>query len=204
MSAVTIEQILVVPTRVFHELGHFQGFSREIDRYLGPLFDSRNTSYQPRPQMEEDPSFKQLIPYVIFRHTTSHGEVQLFEYTRGKGQGETRLHSKRSIGIGGHISSQDSSEDNPYWDGLRRELAEEVQIDTPYQERCLGLINDDLTEVGRVHLGVVHVMDVEQPRVFPRESEIADAGFRPLKDLLARMDQFETWSKICMEALFTS
>ena len=103
MSTVQIEQILVVPTSVFHGLGHFQCFSTEVDRYLEELLSPEHTTYRPRPEMEQDPSFKQLIPYVIFRYTDTAGVAHVFQYTRGKGQGEGRLHSKRSIGIGGHI-----------------------------------------------------------------------------------------------------
>ena len=88
----------------------------------------------------------------------------MFSYARGKGQGESRLHDKWSIGIGGHISSVDNSENEPYRDGMRRELEEEVMIDTPYSERCVGLINDDESEVGKVHLGVVHIFDVDEPK----------------------------------------
>ena len=82
----------------------------------------------------------------------------MFQYTRGSGQGEGRLHRKRSVGIGGHISAVDVGADgsgNPYEEGMRRELDEEVSIDSPYASRCVGLINDDVSEVGRVHLGVV-------------------------------------------------
>ena len=152
--------------------------------------------------MEEEPRFKQLIPYVIFRHTDEAGRVRLFQYTRGRGQGERRLHSLRSVGIGGHICSDDAAEVNPYEEGMRRELAEEVSIDTPFRQRCAGLINDDQTEVGRVHLGVVHLFDVESPRVSPRESDIADAGFAPVGELLADLAGFESWSQICLAALF--
>jgi predicted NUDIX family phosphoesterase len=203
---VQTERVLVVPTQVFHRLGHFQGFSAEIERYLRELLDERHTSYRPRAEMEQDASFKQLIPYVIFRHLNAAGEDTVFQYTRGKGQGEGRLHSKRSIGVGGHISADDLSavaaHAAVYAEGMRRELQEEVVIDTPYTERCVGLINDDETEVGRVHLGVVHLVDVKQPRVAPRESEIIEAGFRPVDELLAELDGFETWSQICLRALF--
>jgi predicted NUDIX family phosphoesterase len=85
---------------------------------------------------------------------------------------------------------------------MRRELEEEVGIGTPYTARCVGLINDDQTEVGRVHLGVVHLFDVERPDVCPRESEIIECGFRPVTEILADMSGFETWSQICMKALF--
>lgn len=199
------EQILVVPTELFHRLGHFQGFlDADVDRYLAELLAPANASLRLRGEMEQDPSFKQLIPYCIFRHRDADGRESLFQYTRGKGQGEGRLHSKRSIGIGGHISAEDVGDGlaDPYRSGLQRELAEEVFIDSPYREECVGLINDDLSEVGRVHLGVVHLFDVESPAVRPRESELVNCGFRPVEELLAEPTQFETWSQICLEALF--
>jgi predicted NUDIX family phosphoesterase len=202
MTAVATEHVLVVHTSVFHEIGHFQGFSSETSRYLERLLRPEHMSYRPRPEMEQDPSFKQLIPYVVFRYVTPAGEVTLFQYRRGKGQGEQRLHSKRSIGIGGHISSDDAGAESAYDEGMRRELAEEVRIDTPYRSQIAGLINDDLTEVGKVHLGVVHLFEVESPDVHPREEEIMEAGFRPVSELLQDVEQFETWSRICLEALF--
>jgi predicted NUDIX family phosphoesterase len=202
MSAVAVEHVLVVPTRRFRELGHFQGFSRDVEKYLCHLLDPAHTCYRPRSEMERDPSFKQLIPYVIFRHIAPSGATSVFAYTRGQGQGEARLHAKRSIGIGGHISSNDASCHDVYAEGMRRELAEEVIIETPYDGRIVGLINDDQTDVGQVHLGVVHLFDVSQPRVRPREDEIIEAGFKPVKELLADLPRFETWSQICLQALF--
>jgi predicted NUDIX family phosphoesterase len=198
--------VLVVPTELFHRLGHFQGFSGDLARYLDTLLNARHTSYRPRHEVEEDPRYKQLIPYVIFRHCDAAGRVQLFQYTRGTGQGEGRLHRKNSIGIGGHIAIDDSAEGThakaAYQEGMRRELAEEVKIETAYAECCVGLINDDQTEVGRVHLGVVHVFDVEQPLVRPMEADLVDARFRPLEEILADTSGFESWSQICLEALF--
>ena len=202
MSQVATEHVLVVPTAVFHRLGHFQGFCSDVDRYLKDLLDPAHTSYRPRSAMEQDPSFKQLIPYVIFRHKDEDGRTQLFQYTRGKGQGESRLHAKQSIGIGGHISAEDAAQASAYEEGMRRELEEEVRIDTPYCGQLAGLINDDESEVGKVHLGVVHLLDVQEPAVRPRESEIIEAGFRPVEDLLAGLGRFETWSQICLRALF--
>ena len=206
MSDYPVERILVVPTDLFGRLGYFQGFTKDVDRYLGELFSPEHIRYRPRPEMENDPSFKQLIPYMIFRHCDADGRQSVFQYTRGTGQGEGRLHRKRSVGIGGHISSIDAGGDgqgNPYEEGMRRELDEEVGIDSPYTSRCVGLINDDQTEVGRVHLGVVHLFDLERPAVTPRELEIVDCGFRGVEEILADMTQFETWSQICMQALFT-
>ena len=202
MSMVATEHILVVPTAVFQGLGHFQGFRSDVERYLQGLLDPQHTSYRPRPLMEQDPSFKQLIPYVIFRHRDAAGRTLLFQYTRGKGQGEARLHAKRSVGVGGHISADDASAASAYEEGMRRELEEEVIIETSYRSQLVGLINDDETEVGRVHLGVVHLFDVERPAVRPRESEIIEAGFQPVEELLADVARFESWSQICLQALF--
>jgi predicted NUDIX family phosphoesterase len=201
---VSTEQVLVVSTKLFHTLGHFQGFSADTGTYLDELLNAANTSYRPRSEMEEDTSFKQLIPYVIIRRIDG-DTTTIFEYTRGKGQGEKRLHAKRSVGIGGHISSDDEAAEtslHPYEEGMRRELDEEVIIDTPYTQKCVGLINDDETPVGQVHLGVVHILDVESPNVRPREEDILDCGFRPVQELLDNLDGFETWSQICLKALF--
>ena len=198
------ERVLVVPTELFHSLGHFQGFTADTDRYLETLLDPKNTSFLPRDAVEDDPGFKQLIPYVIFRHSDEADAVTLFQYTRGAGQGEGRLHQKRSIGVGGHISAVDAADEDadPYEAGLRRELNEEVVVTTPMRQRCVGLINDDETPVGRVHLGVVHVFDVEIPDVRPREADLVNSGFQTLPQLLADVEQFETWSQICLRALF--
>ena len=114
--------------------------------------------------MENDPSYKQLIPYVLFRHDDAVGHTTIFQYTRGMRQDESRLRGKRSVGIGGHISMTDavpSGDGSGYFEGMARELGEEVSIETPYREQCIGLINDDETSVGRVHLGIVHLFDVD-------------------------------------------
>lgn len=205
VSETQLERVLVVPTELFHRLGHFQGFCGRVDRYLDELLRPENTSYRPRAEVEKDPGFKQLIPYVIFRHVDARGTETVFQYTRGTGMGEGRLHSKRSVGIGGHISADDAAANgggNPYEEGMKRELKEEVAIDTPYSARCVGMINDDQTEVGSVHLGVVYLFDVERPAVRPRETEIIECGFRPVDAILGDMTGFETWSEICMKALF--
>jgi predicted NUDIX family phosphoesterase len=205
VSEILTERVLVVPTAVFHRLGHFQGFSGEVDRYLAELLSPHNTTYRPRHEVEQDPGFKQLIPYMIFVYDDGRSGLQVFQYTRGTGQGEGRLHRKRSVGIGGHISSVDRGSDgngDPYQEGMRRELDEEVALDARYTSRCVGLINDDQTEVGRVHLGVVHRFDLQQPAVRPREPDIIECGFRPVAEVLADLSGFETWSQICLEAMF--
>jgi len=203
VSDVLTERVLVVPTELFHGIGHFQGFCADVERYLPVLLSPENTSYRPRDEVETDPGLKQLIPYVLFRHRDDEGRETVLQYTRGTGQGEGRLHRKHSVGIGGHISSTDADGRGcPYAEGMRRELEEEVAIETAYTDRQVGLINDDETDVGRVHLGVVHLFDVESRQVRPRESEIIDCGFRPTEEILSDLAGFETWSQICLRALF--
>ena len=205
MSEISSERVLVVPTELLHRLGHFQGFTSEAERYVSVLLDPAHTSYRPRHEVENDPSYKQLIPYVLFCHDDGAGCETIFQYTRGMKQDESRLRGKRSVGIGGHISLKDSALNgggSAYFEGMARELAEEVSIETPYREQCIGLINDDETNVGRVHLGIVHLFDVERPAVLARESEIVDGSFRPVQEILPYLDDFEMWSQICLRALF--
>lgn len=195
------EQVLVAPARVFHELGHFQGFSSQVDRYLPRLLAPENLSFRPRSEMEQDPRFKQLIPYVLFRC----GDT-FFHYRRGKGQGEKRLRSLWSLGVGGHVSSTDRAVGETlgaltYDQGLRRELDEEVRVEVPYELKTIGLINDDQTDVGRVHLGIVHLAELSAPAVHPRESHVEDAGFAEVEAILGRLAEYETWSQICIQVL---
>lgn len=197
-EAVTpVEHVLVVPTLLFHEIGHFQGFNANVDPYLETLFDPMHTRYLARPEAEEDPSYKQLIPYCVFRC----GDDAFF-YTRGNQQGEKRLHAKRSIGVGGHICTLDrDGTQEPYLAGMARELEEEIEIESGYAEQLVGLINDDETEVGKVHLGVLHIFELDEPKVRPLEESMIETGFAPISDLLRDIDQFETWSQIALEYL---
>ncbi len=194
----SVEHVLVVPTLLFHELGYFQGFNARVERYLDTLLDPAHTSFRPRNEVEEDPSYKQLIPYCIFMHAG-----QVFHYRRGKAGGEGRLHSKRSIGIGGHISSTDSLHGNRRYDeAMHREISEEVILESGFSDHCVGLINDDETPVGRVHLGIVHIFDLDSAKVLPREESILETGFAQPAELLQVCAEFETWSQICLKHLF--
>jgi predicted NUDIX family phosphoesterase len=190
------EQVLVIPTAVFHAAGLFQGLCRDVDRYL-PLLDAKHFSFLPRGRAEEAPTFKQLIPYVVLKYRD-----QVFHYTRGQGAGEKRLRALRSIGIGGHINpGDDAAGEHIYRQGMLREIAEEVVIDTPYRESCLGFINDDSLPVGRVHLGIVHVFELDAPKVQRREANLTQAGFAAIQELVQAKDGFETWSQFVLEEL---
>lgn len=192
-------RVLVVPGAELDRLGRFQGFSAEVERYLGALLVPKFAHFRPRALVEDDPSLKQIIPYVIFRT-----DEAVFCYTRGKASGEARLRRLRSLGVGGHVEEADADGRatlDAYELALRRELDEEVEVSSPGTLRRVGLINDDSNPVGQVHLGVVHLFELEGPRVAPREDALVEAGFVPVADLAALRDQFETWSQICIDAL---
>jgi predicted NUDIX family phosphoesterase len=190
------EQVMVVPASVLYEAGLFHGFSDRIAHYLPRLLEGPHLRYLPRDLAEVDESFKQLIPYVVLRH-----QGKVFHYTRGGAGGEKRLHTKRSIGIGGHISLEDGGlAPEAYRTGMRRELAEEVELPDDYEERCVGLINDDSTPVGRVHLGVVHVLELRSPEVRSKEAALLAGGFAPVAGLRLDREAFETWSQFLLDA----
>jgi predicted NUDIX family phosphoesterase len=196
------EHILVIPEDVVLQIGTIQGFESDVERFLKPILDSDRLSFQPRSQMETDPSFKQLIPYVLLQWTDADGVIHLFTYTRGGGGGESRLHAKRSVGIGGHISREDASDGDPYETGMRRELGEEVQLLSPYQECLAGLIYDPSNDVGKVHLGVVHRFILEAPHVRSNEADLADGGFVSLDELRKEFSRLETWSQLAINAMY--
>jgi predicted NUDIX family phosphoesterase len=199
MSQKVDERVLVVPSAELDRLGRFQGFSAEAERYITALLVPELMQYRPRSEVEEDPSFKQIIPYVVFRSADA-----VFCYTRGKSQGEARLHRLRSLGVGGHVSEDDAEGRkslDAYESAMRRELDEEVEVASPGRIRRVGLINDDSTPVGQVHLGVVHLYELEHPHVSAREEGLAEAGFIPLSNILTIQHEFETWSQICIASI---
>ncbi|MCO8125326.1 phosphoesterase [Stieleria sp. TO1_6] len=198
------EHVLVIPASVIDSIGVIDGFESDVDRFLGPILQSDQLSYQPRSAMETDPRFKQLIPYVVLQWTDpTSGETQLFTYTRGGGGGEKRLHAKRSIGIGGHISREDAADGgDAYNTGMQRELAEEIQLDAAYSETREGLIYDPSNEVGQVHLGVVHRFVLQSPHVQSNEADLADGQFVSIADLRGQRGELETWSQLALDALY--
>ena len=188
------ERVLVIPTKRLHEAGLFHGFTDRVGDYIPRLLDPVYLTYMPRDEAETDPSFKQLIPYLVVCHA---GRV--FHYRR-RGGGEKRLHARRSIGLGGHICSDDGTPSTDAYEvGMRRELLEEVSLVGDYTQRCVGLINDDRTPVGQVHLGVVHLIEVTSDRVECREAALESRGFAGVEELRATIDEFETWSQFLLE-----
>ena len=157
-----------------------------------------NNYFLARATAENDPTHKQIIPYAILVCGN-----RVLHYVRGKKAGEQRLVAKGSIGIGGHLNDADESlfawDEQAYRAGVEREVNEEVTIETPFEDRIVALLNDDSTEVGRVHLGVVHVFRLQEERVQKREAMITNLAFLDQAELEARRESLETWSQICLD-----
>ncbi len=194
------ENVLVIKRSLFDELGSFQGLNFEPGKYLQAILSRGNNFFLSRPKAEIDPTHKQIIPYVLL----AHGD-KVLHYVRGKKAGEQRLVAKGSIGIGGHMNEGDESlfalDEAAYRAGVEREVGEEISINSKFEDGIVALLNDDSTEVGRVHLGVVHIFKLDEPKVEKREAMITNLAFLGKEQLLARRDSLETWSQICLDSL---
>jgi len=194
------EMILVVRRSLLESIGLFQGLNFEVDRYLPAILARSNNFFSPRPSAETDSSLKQIIPYAIL---TSQGKV--LRYKRGKKTGEQRLVAKGSIGIGGHMNDHDEGlfalDKDAYLAGIQREIDEEIIVDRPLVNRIAALINDDSNEVGQVHFGVIHVLELAEPTVEKREATILNLDFLTPEELRADRENLESWSQICVDHL---
>jgi predicted NUDIX family phosphoesterase len=194
------ENILVIRRSLFDKLGSFQGLNFEAEKYLKAILSRGSNFFVPRPEAENDPAYKQIIPYALIAF-----EQTVLHYVRGKKAGEQRLVAKGSIGIGGHMNEADESlfamDEGAYRAGVEREVNEEIKIDTPFEDRIVALLNDDSTEVGRVHLGIVHIFKLKEPKVQKREAMITGLTFLTKEELMTRRESLETWSQICVDAI---
>src|SRR5919106_1380224 len=194
------ENVLVIRRELFDRLGSFHGLNFEPQKYLDAFLSRGNNFFLSRAEAEINPAYKQIIPYALIAFHN-----KLAYYVRGKKAGEQRLVAKGSIGIGGHMNETDESlfamDEAAYRAGVEREVNEEIKIDSPFEDRIVALLNDDTTEVGRVHLGVVHVFKLAEPKVEKREAMITGLTFLAKSELSARRETMETWSQICLDSL---
>jgi predicted NUDIX family phosphoesterase len=196
------EQVLVIERKLVEKLGLFNGLMFDVNRYCREIFVQGVPRFMPRSQVEKDPTYKQLIPYVIMSHSGKY-----LSYVRGKRAGETRLVGLRSIGIGGHINPSDDMSlfdanfYETYLTAVDREVAEEVSVETKYSNKIVALLNDESNEVGSVHLGIVHHWILDEPNVTKREQMITQMAFMTAAELLEVKDTLETWSGLCVKHL---
>jgi predicted NUDIX family phosphoesterase len=194
----TEERVLCFERKLFEKLGVFKGLTLDVEKYLPVVTATANVLYLNRSEAELDRRYKQLIPYALIIC-----QDKILRYRRGRGGQETRLHGLFSVGVGGHISEEDNGlfTNGPgYHDAMRRELSEEVAIDLT-NEVAVAVINDDSTEVGYVHLGVVHIVRVSDESVAGRRSGIVGPEFVPVSEAVKDPSAYESWSRFCLEHL---
>ncbi|MEM1085644.1 MAG: hypothetical protein AAGI48_16155 [Verrucomicrobiota bacterium] len=202
MSKYAGEEVLVVPRPLLDDIGSFQGILTEgMDAAIARLLDPTNHFFMDRAEAEDDPTHKQLIPYCVIRHGS-----RVLNYTRGKSGGEARLHALRSVGVGGHINPIDTgggkTGPDAYHAAVERELHEELVFKIEHSNRVIALLNDDSNAVGQVHLGVVHLIELESDDIRSNEDALADLTFTELDELAGPMfERLETWSQFCVKHL---
>lgn len=189
-----MEQVLVVKREKIEK--YIAGRNGLITENVPELLEivRNGHEYLPRPEAEERPDFKQIIPYVILRQ----GDKVFVTRRLNKG-GEARLHGKISIGIGGHINPVDEQGDM-LMKGLWREIHEEVELDKHGELVSCGFINDDSNSVGSVHLGACFTLEVEG-NVSVKETEKLEGLWMTLPELNSNYENMETWTQIALEVL---
>ena len=186
-----VEQVLVIPRSTVMDDPGWLGV-RDADLEGFEELVAREGAFKPRPAMEIDRSWKQVIPYLVLRDRDRY-----FLMRRTKAGGDARLHDRYSIGVGGHLNPGDGD----LAGGLRREWREEVRADFEPAFELIGLLNDDTTEVGSVHLGAVYLADSAGLSVAIRETDKLAGQFASRAEVAGVVDRMETWSALVFEHL---
>lgn len=185
------ELVLVVPRASVMADPGWLGI-RSADRAAFEALVAADGRFEPRATAEHDRSLKQVIPYLVLRDGPRY-----FLMRRTRAGGDARLHDRWSIGVGGHLNP----EDRDLAGGLRREWREEIEADFVPDFELVGLLNDDTTDVGSVHLGAVFVADATGREVAIREVEKLAGAFAEPAAVAAVRDEMETWSRLVFDAL---
>lgn len=185
------ERVLVVPRAAIMDDEGWLGIrTGGVAGFLAAV--EREGRFEPRAAMEADPGFKQVIPYLVLRD-----RERYFLMRRTRAGGDARLHDRWSIGVGGHVNPGDGG----IAGGLRREWAEELVAGFEPDFRLVGLLNDDTTDVGRVHVGAVYVAEAAGRPVAIRETDKLSGAFATTAEVAAVADELETWSRLVFDAL---
>ncbi len=187
---------MVVPRASLFPDGEWGGFR---DKDLEELHTSVKTNYhfRLRREVEEDPTELQIIPYVVFRY-----EDRYFLTHRLRRSSERRLRHLYSLGVGGHINPEDvEGAADPIEAGLRREWEEEVVYTGHFSYRLLGAINDSSTDVGRVHFGLIFLVEGDQPEISIREVDKLAGALLPLEAMRSYYLDMESWSQLIFDYL---
>jgi predicted NUDIX family phosphoesterase len=195
MRAAAVEEVLCVRRDDIFPDGAWHGFvTDDLDSYQSIIRE--RYVFKPRAEVEDDPSFQQIIPYVVFRHGDRY-----FLTHRLRASSEKRLRRQYSLGIGGHINPSDLRSGDPILDGLKREWEEEVVYDGRFEANLLGLLNEESAPVSKVHLGVVFLVDGDTPNIAIRETKKLGGELLTLEQMRRLYLQMESWSQIVYDRL---
>ena len=195
MSIELQEKVLVVPSEIINSLCP-KPFSRNTEGVIDAAI--KNAQFLARKIAETDFNFKQIIPYVLVRH-----ENRYVLMRRTTKQTEARLHDKYSIGVGGHINDEDMAKgiENIIQHGMRREIEEEILIKSEQSCELVGVINDNSSEVSRVHMGLVYVLTTSTAEFEIAEKDKYTANWASLEEMAAVYDKMESWTQIVYDNL---
>jgi predicted NUDIX family phosphoesterase len=189
------EQVLCVKRDEIFPDGAWHGFvSDDLERHQAVIRERH--FFKPRSEVEDDPTFQQIIPYVVFRHGDHY-----FLTHRLRASSEKRLLKQYSLGVGGHINPGDLEAGDPILDGLKREWQEEVNYDGRFEARLIGLLNDDSSPVSKVHLGVVFVVEGDTPNISIRETDKLAGELLTLDEMRIYYLGMESWSQMVYDRL---
>ncbi|MHB8588880.1 MAG: NUDIX domain-containing protein [Candidatus Dormibacteraceae bacterium] len=189
------EQVLCVKREDIFPDGAWHGFvSQDLERHQAVIRERH--MFMARAAVENDPTYQQIIPYVVFRH----GALYFLTH-RLRASTERRLRKQYSLGIGGHINPGDLEAGDPILDGLKREWAEEVVYDGRFEAQLIGLLNDDSSPVSKVHLGVVFLVDGDSPNISIRETDKLAGELLTLEEMRIYYLGMESWSQMVYDRL---
>ena len=195
MAGPLTEYVLCVPRDELFPDQH--GFVRDGLAHAQEVIRERSF-FMPRGDVEADPAYQQIIPYVVFRHRDRYLLTRRLQAST-----EERLRQRFSLGVGGHINPGDLAAGDPINDGLRREWEEEVVYRGAFEARLLGLLNDDSSPVSRVHLGIVFLVDGDTPEITIREQDKLSGELLSLDEMRIYYLEMESWSQLVYDHLVT-
>ena len=189
------ENILVVKRTSLFKDTAFNGLRADTGTNSFLNIINEQKEFLPRAHMEEDPAYKQIIPYLVFTHKNKYFLMQ-----RTATSSEQRLKNKYSLGIGGHMRQEDMHEGNTIFDWAKREFNEEISYQSQITIHPLGILNDDSNEVGKVHLGLVLLLEGDSPNIAVK-SELKSGQLVTLDECANIYSHMETWSQIIFNYL---
>lgn len=190
------EKVLVFPSIVLDNLLRFQGLEFNVNKYLSEIESC--FEFIERRKIEYNFNYKQVINYIIL-----FCKDKIFSYRRGLIEADKRVSFNLSIGIGGHIAKENNENLNKsiFSTGMESELNEEVDITTEFKTKLVALINDDSDDVGKVHFGIIYLIDLKTQSIKAKEDIIEEPNFVTLEELKKNLNQYESWSRICIDNL---